>query len=560
MIPEAIRRRSVARWLVLMCLCISTPLIAFAAAPGDLLARGKTTDLLKHLTTIARPTRVNGEPLRAGEAVYRFYRERDFQPAWTVGADLGPQAGALRGVIAGVRQDGLRPNDYHLRAIEELASAPGSALQRAQLELLLSDAFLSLAHDLRQGRVDPRALETDWHIYPADYNLPRMLAQALAEDDVAGSLAQMPPPHRGYARLRDALFRYERIEAEGGWPQLPSGVLLERGVRDPRVPLLRQRLRLTGDLTVDQDAGGDRFDTALDRAVRRYQRRNGLRADGDVGPLTLAQLNVSAEARVRQLRVNMERWRWLPRVYAPRYVRVNMAGFRLQVVEGRTTVMSMPVIIGRDHRQTPAFKSHITALVLNPYWYVPETVLREDVLPALRRDPGYLARTGLQVFERSGSRWKRVDPTTVDWHKAQASDFPYILRQAAGPENALGRVKFMLPNDYGIYLHDTPHRWLFERPVRAFSSGCIRIRKPVALAAYLLRGQPEWDRRAIEAAIATGRPQHIDLAEPIPIYLVYWTAWVGEEGRVNFRNDIYGRDSRVAQAMRVEALTVSRRN
>lgn len=281
--------------------------------------------------------------------------------------------------------------------------------------------------------------------------------------------------------------------------------------------------------------------------MRRFQQRHGLQADGSVGEATLAALNVPVEERIRQIEANMERWRWLPRQLEPRYILVNMAGYELQVIEAEQTVLNMRVIVGRDYRQTPVFTSAMTSLVLNPHWYVPRSIFRDDILPRLRRDPEYLERLGMRLFSSLNGNGSEVDAAGVDWAAVDGNSFPYILRQGPGPHNALGRVKFLLPNRYGIFLHDTPDRALFSQPARAFSSGCIRLEDPIELARYVLADEERWSRAGLEAAVAQGRPLGLTLPEPIPVYLVYWTAWVDEAGVLQLRDDIYGRDRRLLE-------------
>jgi murein L,D-transpeptidase YcbB/YkuD len=291
------------------------------------------------------------------------------------------------------------------------------------------------------------------------------------------------------------------------------------------------------------------FDEDLDTGVRHFQRRHGLDVDGVVGPATLSALNASADERVRRIEVNMERWRWLPQDLGRRYVIVNIANFELDVVEAEQEVMTMRVIVGRDYRRTPVFSGKMTYIVLSPYWHVPPSLAVKDILPQVRSDPGYLSRKGFKVFQGWGADTKEIDPGSVDWSKVTGTNFNYRFRQDPGPVNALGRVKFMLPNKFDVYLHDTPSPDLFEKSARAFSSGCIRIEKPIELVEYVLRGDPKWNRDAVLAAIDRRVEQTVQLREPIPVHLLYWTAWVDAAGTVHFRDDIYSRDKLLAEAL-----------
>lgn len=280
-----------------------------------------------------------------------------------------------------------------------------------------------------------------------------------------------------------------------------------------------------------------------------FQSRHGLAADGVVGAKTLAAMNVPLEMRVQQLEANLERWRWLPRELGERHVRVNIPGFQLEVRDAGRVVLDMKVVVGRRVRSTPVMSDTIRYLVLNPTWDVPPNLAVQDKLPEIRKNPGYFTEQGIQVLHGWGSDERAIDPTTVDWQAVTPKGFPYHLRQTPGSKNALGRVKFMFPNRWNIYIHDTPSRELFANPERAASSGCIRAERPVDLAAVLLEGAPDWTREALEAAIATGRTRTVTLPTPVPVHVEYWTGWVDDEGHVQWRTDIYDRDKALIAAL-----------
>jgi len=314
--------------------------------------------------------------------------------------------------------------------------------------------------------------------------------------------------------------------------------------------VLRARLGVEGYLPQEESTATDRFDAALQDAVRRFQRAHGLIPDGEVGHDTFAALNVPADARARQIVVNLERWRWLPRDLGRHYIAVDVAGFRLTVVENGEEVMGMRVVVGRNTRSTPAFDGTMTHLIVNPYWHVPRSIAVKDKLALIRKDPHYLEREGMVLFHREGGEMRRIDPAAVDWSLVTEKNFDYLIRQEPGPKNALGRIKFMFPNSWDVYLHDTPSQELFTKRARAFSSGCIRIAKPMDLAEHLLREDPRWPRDKIAAAIDAGKPRAIFLRKPLPVYLVYWTALAKEDGTVEFRHDLYARDAAVDGALR----------
>jgi murein L,D-transpeptidase YcbB/YkuD len=266
-----------------------------------------------------------------------------------------------------------------------------------------------------------------------------------------------------------------------------------------------------------------------------------------VGGATLEALNIGPEERAASIVVNLDRWRWLPRDLGERHAIVNIAGFALEVKESGRVVLAMKVVVGRPYRQTPVFSSRVTHVAFNPTWTVPETIANEDVLPKVRDDITYLARTHLRVFEGWSEDAPEIDPSTVDWRRADPRK--YRFRADPGPWNPLGKVKFLLPNPHDVYLHDTSERQLFDRTSRIFSSGCIRLEKPFDLLWYLLRSDARWTSEDVRVALESGEEKIFRLSEPLPIHLLYWTAWVDEKGKVQFRKDVYGRDETLALAL-----------
>lgn len=379
-----------------------------------------------------------------------------------------------------------------------------------------------------------------------------LLQVALDSNQIEQTLNGLLPPQPGYARLKQVLAGYKEIAAKGGWPVVPNGPKMQKDDRGERVALLRARLVASGELNTKSTTDTTLFDAELDSAVRGFQRRYGLDADGAVGPATLEALNVSAQKRVEQIRVNMERWRWLPQNLGERYILVNIANFELDVIEQTKPIMTMRVVVGKYFRRTPVFSDRMTYLVLSPYWHVPPHIAKEDKLPLIRKNPDYLSQENIKVFQSWDAKTKEVDPKSIDWLQITARSFNYRLRQEPGPKNALGRVKFMFPNKFDVYLHDTPSRELFSKTVRTFSSGCIRIEKPIELAEYLLQKDPQWNRERILTVIDKRIERTVLLPESIPIHLLYWTVWAEADGTVQFRNDIYGRDKLLCDALTEE--------
>ncbi len=485
------------------------------------------------------------------KAALDFYERRTFRPAWCGRKGPLPIANELLKALQNSFKHGLQPTDYHYNAIKEKLGQPVRNMSvdaAVDIELLLTDAFMLYGSHLLSGQVNPETIDSEWFANRRGADMATVLEEAIEKNTVAESLEKLAPPQSGYRMLRDALQRYRRIAKEGGWGSIAGGPVLKRGISDPRVPDLRRRLLDAGDLS---DAGGDStFDEGLEHAVKRFQGRYGLDADGAVGPITLAVLNVTVQQHIRQIMVNMERWRWLPQDLGDRHVIINIANFQLIAVDGDQVSANMRVIVGRDYRRTPVFSDEISYLVFNPIWEVPRLIAVEDILPLVQEEADYLQRLGFDVLLGWGSEEKTIDPAEVDWASLSKTNFPYRLRQRPGASNALGRVKFIFPNKFSVYLHDTPARDLFARTERLFSSGCIRVEQPLELAVFLFDDSKEWQREDIQAAMISDSTRAVRLPKRVPIHVLYWTAWSDSDGTLNFRRDIYGRDARLDAALK----------
>jgi len=343
-----------------------------------------------------------------------------------------------------------------------------------------------------------------------------------------------------YQRLKTALASYRAIAERGGWPAVPAGETLKPGAEDPRLPVLRQRLLAEGDLATDAPVEVTYADSLV-AAVERFQTRHGLTADGVIGPGTLAAMNVPVADRIDQLRVNLERCRWVVREAQERFVVTNVAAFQVFLFEDGKIRWQSRCQVGKEARQTPIFGAEIRYVELNPTWTVPPTIFAKDTLPAVRRDPGYLKERHLRVIDARG---KEVPASQINWATTTPRNFPHMLRQDPGPHCALGRVKFVSPNEHAVYMHDTPSQELFATDQRAFSSGCIRVEHPLELARLLI-DDSKWTAEAIDATIATEKTTPILLSKPVPVYFLYFTATADHEGRPHFFRDLYGRDPRV---------------
>jgi len=500
-----------------------------------------------------------GSDLGSAQLLHALYQQRAWRPTWfdAQGRPSALQAQLLTAVDRAA-DHGLDPGHYRRAALEELlAEQAGSADVRllADIELLASDGLLSLAYHLLHGRVDPESIDSDWLLRREVPDLFELLVDGRAEGpvDLVAVLDGLAPRDPAYRLLREQLALKRGLAVNGDWQAIASAGLLRPGTFDPRVSAIRQRLIQLGDLVDSEDliaSAPDFYDEALVAAVQVFQHRHGLMADGIVGPRTLGELNVPPERRVAQLRANLERWRWLPRDLGDEYLLVNIAGFSMHLRSNGEILMTQRVVVGTPFRRTPVFSGNMSYLVLNPSWEVPPRLAVQDVLPRIRADETYLETMGFSVYRGWGADEQRIDPAGVDWARLSARNFPYRLRQAPGPENALGRVKFMFPNRHNVYLHDTPARGLFAREERAFSSGCIRVEDADALTKWLLNERSTiMSPQRIRAILDSGVETTVRLDRPLPVHLLYWTAWVDDQGRVQYRGDIYQRDLALIEAL-----------
>ena len=496
----------------------------------------------------ANPTEV----ARNWKAVRRFYAGRDYAPAWNRGGGFSPRVGILLEELERAGREGLNPGDYPVAEVAAMLDTTDiqDPRQLAERDVYLSFLFVTYAGHLSRGRLDAPDLRQNWFIGDPGPDLARILADAVEERGVRLALAEVTPAYAGYRGLRAALARYRDMAAAKRWPWVGGRFKLARGDTSARVPRIRELLLRTGDLRPGEEPDSTLrspvFDAALDEAVRRFQRRHGLLVDGVVGPRTVTEMAVPPRKRVRTLLANLERWRWLPDTLDARYVMVNIPQFELMVVDHGDTVLSMRVVVGNDVNATPVFRNKIQYIETSPQWNVPARIAAEELLPKVIEDPDYLARHRIVVLDE---HWQETDPDTMDWTQVNPESLSVHFRQEPGPANPLGSIKFMFPNRFSIYLHDTSNPALFRRSHRDFSHGCVRIEKPVDLAEYLVRGDPRWTRERIEKAMKSKETLRIDLPEPVPVYLLYWTAFVGSGGEVNFRPDLYGSDEALLESL-----------
>jgi murein L,D-transpeptidase YcbB/YkuD len=528
---------------------ITAFLVGVIAVAGSVFSQPSDRDVLREriewLSSTPNPS-VDGAPIAAVLLITKLYERRGYEPAWTDPAmvkELFDQV--LRSV-----EHGLNPDDFHATQLgTRLNPGPraNDPVFAADTEILCTDALARLAVTLQFGKLDPTDLDPAWNFSReiARQDPVEVFNEVLETKTVAARLAATEPQTGFYRRFRKALIEYRAILAEGSWSTVPAGPVLQVDSVGPRVAALRTRLRVTGDLAGPDPADPEVFDEDLEAAVKHAQMRHGIDPDGKVGPRSIEELNVPVEARIDQLRASLERMRWVCRDLPDDYLIVDIAGFHAYLIEDGEEIWSARVQVGKPYHATPVFKDTVRYLDFNPTWTIPPGILRNETLPAIRKDPDYLSRNNMSVVTTRG---EIVDPSTIDWAATATGGFPYMIRQEPGPGNALGRVKFMFPNKYMVYLHDTPSKGLFARTERAFSHGCIRTENPFELATLLLDDQG-WDLARIDQVVASKKTTRVNLENPITVMLLYWTAEADPDGTVYFRKDVYNRDAPILEGL-----------
>ena len=523
----------------------------FMLLPMTVLAESSASEYIKQYMVQLKQSgelELEGIQIASRQVVPKLYERRDYSPVWSNTESLQQLFNQIRLAY----DEGLNPNDYNLDKLKELQlqleHSPQDPAMAATYDVLLSDALFRLTYHLMFGKVDPETFSSHWNL-ARDINKrdPVEVMQNAINDatikQILDTVSKFNLPQ--YANMKAALNQYRELAELGGWNTIVEGETLKYGMQDARVTELRKRLVVTGDLPLEKSTG-DTFDNDVEVAVKHFQVRHGLNDDGAVGPATLRALNVPIEQRIDQIRVNLERMRWVMHGLPDTFVVADIAGYELYYIRDAQLVWRTRTQVGKPYRETPVFRGLIEYMEFNPTWTVPPTILKKDILPKLKKNPAYLETKKLQVLTGSG---KVVDPDTIDWKKYTARNFPYILRQTPGPHNALGQVKFIFPNKHFVFIHDSPSRNLYNRTTRTFSSGCIRVENPLKLAEYLLEEKPDWDRTRIDKVIDAGKTRRVHLDEKIPVLLFYWTVTIEQDGSVRFKEDPYGRDDRVLASL-----------
>lgn len=530
---------------------ICTLAFLLAVTPGTALAQNNTgvenqpNPVIETLLA-DKNLQIEGTRILAEQTILDVYRDNGFRPMWT-----RPQVESLLRMIKTAPDHGLDPADYSADALFVVLTQwlqDRSDEARARAEILLTESLLRYAYHRRYGKVEANQIDPDINFRRETLDgqaVSKNVHDAMASASLDSFIEGAAPSGPYYRKLQDWLGVYRRIQAEGGWPTVPDGPTLRAGDQDPRVAAIRARLAASDDLV---SGGGNKpsyFDEALKGAVRDFQAQHKLDADGVVGKMTIAAMNVPVETRADQIRISLERLRWVGQEHAETIVAVNIAGFEALFFKDGELAWTTPVMVGKTYRKTPVFRGDIAYMEFNPTWTIPPGILRNDTLPAIKRDPGYLASKEIEVIDRKG---KVVDPNSVNWSQYKNS-VPYTLRQKPGPHNSLGTVKFIFPNEHFVFLHDTPHRELFDRAQRAFSSGCIRVQDPLRLAELLLDDPAKYNRSSLQAIVDSRKTQRVSLKPKIPVAILYLTAGLDHQGHITFMKDIYGRDQAVLDGL-----------
>lgn len=508
------------------------------------------------------------EPLYHLDTVSEIYRRTHYQLLWLDNYQLSSAGEQLLQQLQETSADELREYHYHTtylrQRLHNLQTHPSEA---ASIDILLSDAFVSYASDVLNDNLLPDIIEGNPFLRDAllpeddepsppktaDFNpdegkkhvkfsdIINLVSDNRDPEQLKDILIRLTPAHDEYHQLRQALNHYRDILYSEAWQPLASGPTLKVGRTHPQVAQVRQMLYAYGDLPDASLSHSETFDQELSEALKRFQARNGEKDSGIVDKKTRRLLNIPPSLRIKQIALNMKRWRQLPRDLGERYIWVNLTNYQLQLMNQGQPELEMRVIVGKSYRQTPVLQEFIRTVVLNPTWNVPRRITLYDILPKAKKDPSYLSQRNIEVLKNWNSDTS-IPLDEIDWANTGPRNFPYRLRQAAGEDNALGVVKFVIPNDLSIYLHDTNHRDLFEKDMRSLSSGCVRVEKPLELANALLKGKPGWDEDKIQQTLDSQKTTYVRLPENVPTYLMYWTAWVDDKGTVQFRDDIYKHD------------------
>ena len=494
------------------------------------------------------------------EEIQGFYRERDFLEVWFFNQKLSDQGEDFLEKLESIHLDGLQKEDYNWQDFQVFVSEDKADQRRikklseeklSRLELLMTHAFFTLARDLEYGKVDPRGLDPNWKFEEKEglFLYSDLLKEVADGESLEKTLAKLNPDLKLYADGREAIRELYSIKENDtlDWSEVTISTAVKVGESHPKIPKIRERLIFWGFLSPYSINQPLTFDEKMEEGLKKYQASQGMEPDGVIGSLVVSQLNKSPQNLIDLAAANLERLRWLPRIdWDQELVLVNVANYQLDYLNKSDTLFSTKVIVGKDYSESPSFTAPMSYIVFSPYWNVPPSITNEEIIPAVKKDKSYLAQKNMELVNQSG---ELVNVSSVKWEQVENGEFPYRIRQKPGGSNSLGLVKFMFPNPYNIYIHDTPNRGLFAKETRALSHGCIRIQYPDKFAKILL-DDPEWTEEKIQEAMSQTNEQTVKLEKSIPVVLLYLTFWAEEDGKFNYRPDIYGRDEALMRALK----------
>lgn len=521
----------------------ATPIVAAMSAPAELAPLSEAAPLLSPFAQAL------ADAVAETPALAQFYQAHDYATLWTGEADAARRV-ALFQALDGAAAHGLPAARYDAGGLRSRIAAIRTEGDRARAEAALSAAFLSYARDVSSGALVPTSVDP---MIVRDLHRPEPLdlIEGFAAADPGAFLRALPPSAPQYAQLMKARVDLERTVASGGWGPVVPGGILRPGDRSPRVVALRDRLVAMGYLAHSAVAS---YDGSIQKAVQAFQADHGLVADGVAGEGTLSEINTGPEVRLGAVLAAMERLRWMNHTpLGDRYIWVNLPDFTAKIIDHDKVVFRTVAVVGmdQDDRRTPEFSDQMEYMVVNPSWHVPRSITVKEYLPMLQRNPNAAAQ--IDIVDRAGNV---VPRDAVDWRQFTPKTFPFIMKQKPSDANALGLVKFMFPNKWNIYLHDTPSKALFGKEMRAFSHGCIRLQKPFDFAYQLLGQQTDDPEGQFQRVLATGKESTISLKEPVPVHLVYFTAWPTARGHMEYRRDVYGRDQAIFDKLQQAGLVL----
>ncbi|HEY8401071.1 MAG TPA: L,D-transpeptidase family protein [Cytophagaceae bacterium] len=486
---------------------------------------------------------------------FQFYKQRNFLLGWSNKGIFIPQAVMLLNNIDNANEDGLPVERYNNKALWDLYlrasdTSPGDFVEQAKLredlDIALTIAFFNYSKDIWQGIICPK--EASWFTDTKEVDYVNTLSKILNEENSSHPFESHKPLNKEYKALKNALMKYRTIAKEGGWPTIDWGETkkIMKGDTSSLIPAIRKTLFVMGDLPVY--SVDSVYDNALEEAVKAFQKRHGLEEDGVIADKTIQAMSVTVSDRIKQIVINMERWRWIPAIEKGAYLLINIPEYALHVYNEDTLEWSMDIIVGKSATSTPIFNGNLQYVVFNPSWSVPNNIAVNEILPLQKKDNTYLQSHGLKMYFGYYSTVE-VNPNEIEWEKLNEKNFNYRFVQPPGKDNPLGKVKFLFPNSYEVYLHDTNTQYLFERSERGFSHGCVRLSEPMKLAEYVLQRDSLWNEKEIKNLLDKGEEKYLKLKTPLPVYLVYFTTWQDQNGTLHFREDIYGHDKNLGETL-----------